>query len=235
MQKNCLACGNIFHKKNTESQKYWKSKKYCSSKCSLIFTQVRKQKNCYSFPKGHKTWNKGTKGICKPNSGSFKKGQISPNKGRKYPELSGENNPMWKEKTKKNCITCNKELILPPWRKNARFCSHSCYHKWHIGKNSPVWTDNYRKSFRQRIMELKEYKDWRFKVFKRDGFTCRECLKYSGVEAHHIKSMSSVLRENKVKTIEDARNCKELWDIKNGITLCEECHRKTDSYLKKVK
>ncbi len=29
------------------------------------------------FKKGHKTWNKGTKGICKPNSGSFKKGDKS--------------------------------------------------------------------------------------------------------------------------------------------------------------
>ena len=28
-------------------------------------------------------WNKGTKGICKPNSGSFKKGQVAYNKGTK--------------------------------------------------------------------------------------------------------------------------------------------------------
>jgi group I intron endonuclease len=31
---------------------------------------------------GKTSWNKGTKGIMKPNSGSFKKGQVSPNKGK---------------------------------------------------------------------------------------------------------------------------------------------------------
>lgn len=32
------------------------------------------------FAKGSKPWNTGTKGICKPNSGNFKKGQITWNK-----------------------------------------------------------------------------------------------------------------------------------------------------------
>lgn len=41
------------------------------------------------FVKGHKPWNKGTKGICKPNSGSFKKGQVSPKKGLTYEEIYG--------------------------------------------------------------------------------------------------------------------------------------------------
>ena len=33
--------------------------------------------------KGQAPWNKGTKGIMKSNSGSFKKGQTSPMKGKK--------------------------------------------------------------------------------------------------------------------------------------------------------
>lgn len=33
--------------------------------------------------KKESAWNKGTKGIMKQNSGSFKKGQVSPNKGKK--------------------------------------------------------------------------------------------------------------------------------------------------------
>lgn len=32
------------------------------------------------FPKGNKSWNAGTKGLCKPNSGSFKKGNVPPNR-----------------------------------------------------------------------------------------------------------------------------------------------------------
>ena len=36
-----------------------------------------------------------------------------------------------------------------------------------------------------------------------------------------------VISENKIKTFEEAINCKELWDITNGRTLCITCHRKT--------
>lgn len=39
-------------------------------------------------------WNKGTKGICKPNSGSFKKGRIPWNKGKSLPKGEKANN--WK-------------------------------------------------------------------------------------------------------------------------------------------
>lgn len=38
--------------------------------------------NSGSFKKGHTTWCKGTKGICKANSGSFKKGDTPWNKGK---------------------------------------------------------------------------------------------------------------------------------------------------------
>lgn len=32
-----------------------------------------------------------------------------------------------------------------------------------------------------------------------------------------------------------ARKCIELWDIENGITLCESCHKLTDNYAGKNK
>ena len=50
--------------------------------------------------------------------------------------------------------------------------------------------------------------------------------------SHHIKKFSDIIYEYKIKTLEQALNCEELWNINNGKTLCEECHKLTDSYKK---
>jgi len=61
---------------------------------------------------------------------------------------------------------------------------------------------------------------WRKVVYKRDNWTCQRCFKKGGkIEAHHIKRFSEY-PELRV-------------DINNGITLCHNCHRLTDTYGKK--
>lgn len=61
------------------------------------------------------------------------------------------------------------------------------------------------------------YKNWRIKVFERDGFMCQNCNQIGGyLTAHHIKSF---------------RFYPELrFVLDNGITLCKECHKLTDNY-----
>jgi 5-methylcytosine-specific restriction endonuclease McrA len=57
-----------------------------------------------------------------------------------------------------------------------------------------------------------EYKKWRMDVFLRDKFTCRVCGKVGGkLNAHHIKRYA---QEPSLRT-----------DLRNGITLCEDCHK----------
>jgi hypothetical protein len=63
------------------------------------------------------------------------------------------------------------------------------------------------------------YQEWRKAVFERDKYTCQAeaCAGRGGrLNAHHIKAFSKypALR----------------FHVANGITLCEPCHRKTDSH-----
>jgi len=76
-----------------------------------------------------------------------------------------------------------------------------------------------RTSFRYRL--------WRSDVFTRDDFICRECgRRRSGkLNAHHLMPFALIMEINDIITFEQAMNCEELWNINNGITLCEECHQ----------
>ena len=69
-------------------------------------------------------------------------------------------------------------------------------------------------------------------VFKRDNFTCKKCGDNSGgnLEAHHIKSFAVICHENNINLVKEAKKCKELWNLNNGLTLCKECHKLTENY-----
>ena len=59
------------------------------------------------------------------------------------------------------------------------------------------------------------YKDWRGKVFKRDGYSCQMpgCrVSKTRINAHHIKKW--------------ANSPSMRFELLNGITLCWKCHKK---------
>ena len=82
-------------------------------------------------------------------------------------------------------------------------------------------------------------KRWKRSILERDNFTCQVCGQYGEtLEIHHKIPFADILHkivdENPTKTKDELFEiCKKdpvLWDINNGVTLCHNCHKKTDSY-----
>lgn len=79
-----------------------------------------------------------------------------------------------------------------------------------------------------RVRNNSKYSQWRFNIFTRDNFICVLCSEKGYIEADHYPKMrSTIFHEYKIKTLEQALDCEELWDINNGRTLCRKCHDKT--------
>jgi len=81
-----------------------------------------------------------------------------------------------------------------------------------IGKNNSNWKGGVTPKNRL-IRTSTKYTEWRLSVYERDKFTCQECKERGGsLNAHHIKTFADY---------------PELrFEVSNGITLCEDCHKK---------
>ena len=179
-------------------------------------------------------WNKGKKtGIIPVNA--FKKGMIPWNKG--LTEETDDRVKPFSDKRKKHMSR------IMQGNKNGEGYRHPEKIKRHlseskIGINNPMYGKRGKdaghwkggiSSLEAIIRQLPEYYQWRSDVYRRDNWTCQTCGKKSGgikIDAHHIKPFAQIIKENKIKTVEQALNCEELWNINNGLTLCKKCHSK---------
>ena len=170
------------------------------------------------FIKGHLVPKKWKKKFKKASSRSYKekfgerKVEELKNKSRK--RMIGKNNPNYK-----NTFGSNQwfKKGIDKRRDKTEFKKGEKHWNWKGG------ITNLQPQIRNNI----KYKKWRLKVYNRDNFICQNCWrKGSGnLEAHHIKPFGKILMENNIKTLKQALNCKELWDLDNGITYCIKCHK----------
>ena len=102
----------------------------------------------------------------------------------------------------------------------------------HKGPEHHNWKDGITK-IEKSIRRLPEYSEWVNSVFKRDNYICQDCKQRGGdLNAHHIDEFSEIIKRNNIKTIPEALQCQELWNVDNGITLCVKCHKKKTRKIK---
>ena len=77
----------------------------------------------------------------------------------------------------------------------------------------PNWNRNSFFENKQSLRFTPEYKKWRESIFERDNYTCRQCGKHGGkLNAHHIMPFALFPQLR--------------FAIDNGISLCEDCHKR---------
>jgi hypothetical protein len=92
-----------------------------------------------------------------------------------------------------------------------------------------------------KIRNTTKYLNWRLSILKRDNFTCKICHasvkenKSLRLEVHHVKSFDETCKENNVSTVEQALGCEELWNTKNGVSICYRCHKDVERLRTKLR
>ncbi len=163
-------------------------------------------------------WNTGLKGFLKGilKSESHKKKIGDSQRGK----IISESTKLKMKKSRKEFFRLNPDATKG--EKNG-MCGR-------CGKLNPNWKGGITPLVIQ-IRMCSKYNEWRAQIFNRDNKTCQECeINKVWIEAHHIKRIVDIIREFNITSLEEAYNCIELWDINNGITLCEECHDEIHAY-----
>jgi len=164
------------------------------------------------FQKGYIPWSKGKKlpSLSENHKARLRKvlkGRKSPNIGKRLSyvtERNLNNNPMKNINSRLKMCLSKKGGV--PWNKG-------------IGIPKPLY---------YQIRNSVKYYQWRSDIYSRDNWTCQTCQERGcKIEAHHKKDFVQIIKDNNIKTLEEALNCLELWDLNNGVTLCLDCHRLT--------
>lgn len=105
---------------------------------------------------------------------------------------------------KKGCAAWNKGLMKAT---DHKMVNSGCPGDKHWAWKGGISLEN------TRDRQSSKYKVWRDKVFQRDNYICQKCFQNEHyVIAHHIKGFSEFVQDR--------------YDIRNGITVCDRCHKK---------
>lgn len=122
-----------------------------------------------------------------------------------------------------SCLACG--VVFKPAKRATVYCGQACrdahYRERLKGDASHFWQGG-RTATNKLLRSSAAYAEWRTAVFKRDDYRCVTCGARSKagapvvLHADHIKPLSA--------------HPDLALDVDNGRTLCEPCHKETDTW-----
>lgn len=233
IDKDCSFCKKKFQVKPQRIREA----RFCSRQCYWEFLVGKP-----SGKKGKRLSEEQRKLIAAKSP--FQKGFTPWNKGK--PHLVKEKHPLWgkhhSEESREKMSEAKKKLYQSGWQvwnygKHPSEETRAKIRKARAnqvniprGENHYFWKGGIS-PLKRRLATCFKRRKWRIAVFERDRFTCQQCGVRGGhLEADHIVPLYIILEENKITTFEEAMQCKPLWDVDNGRTLCHSCHIKTKTW-----
>ena len=236
--KKCIVCENMFYVIPCQERKG--RGKACSRKCRDKYLTGRQNKG-KGIKRGHRKETPLLNCIICKNKYYVPRRRRAKSKYCSRKCWDKRNPP-----EKRACIWCKKDFLT--YQRKQKFCSPECKDKGRIGSKVSELTKQKMSKAKQGYMPVNiyqkgekhfawkkdrsmigftdtpEYNIFRLKILARDNYACQKCgiRGAKGIrpilEIHHIKPRSIypelAMEENNVQT------------------LCKECHKKTDSYLK---
>ena len=211
---------------------------YCKeTDCSRLITRqtaLRGSGRCTSCTrKGDRNPTKN-KAVCmkisKSNMGKIISKETRLKISQNHADFSGKLHPRYIDgrTNKKYYCKCGAEIhpgTAVYGKGQCRLCADKTHSEKMKGEGSPNWQGG-KSNLRCIHGSMRESKIWRISVFKRDDYTCQICSQVGGkLEAHHKIPFSIILNFCNIKSRQDLEDCKLLWDINWGITLCKVCHK----------
>lgn len=211
--KKIKIANNKYQKENKNKFKFYRKKYRGDNKGKIqAYSKKYREDNIEKEKARKKKYreknSKKIKAIMK-NYRENNKGKIIEYREKRKNEMKKYNEEYREQNKKVTCIICGNPAT-------KKYCSVKCRSIGNKGKDSPNWRGGITPLHRK-IRNSKEYALWRTAVFERDDYTCIWCGQCGGtLNADHIKpfALYPELR----------------FAIDNGRTLCEECHRTTDTY-----
>ncbi len=194
--------------------------RFCSLTCKNDWLRGRSNTN-------HPAYDKKT--VTCEQCGSKEK--VSPSRANDYQFCSLECQGKWQSETRTSenaanwrggvdksnsvCDNCGDTFVYKTGNSKGRFCSHGCYHEYHVGENHSAWQGG-------DLYYSGRWKRQRVKALIRDQARCSDCSMSDkrhhekhgrSIEVHHIEPYRS---------FDDATQANRLVNL---VTLCKRCHR----------